>query len=429
MVFKKKNKNSLVLGIILVCLGVLLNKWIIEATIVPDKIVESFFKNILIVIFQIIFITSGIFILIKQPNIKFPSRANIIVSVLSIFFTFLLLEISARVWLRYFATKEQCNTYVLFADIKNKNYLWTPHHYLNYLPTSNLKRGKTLHNSLGYRDKEFSKNKPGNTFRIVVLGDSCVYCTEIEDNEKTFTAQLGRMLKKTYVHENVEVINAGVAGYSSWEMLINLEFRVLDIKPDLLIIYIGPNDARSRFVIPSAYQGDNSGYRKQWAIPNIWFWEHSCLLRIISRRIGITHQVGLDTFINAAPTWDSEKHSLSELEEILRANPPVYLQRNLINIIAIAKENKIKIMLATLATSPHFNDYASAQEYQQCFKENNNVVKETANIYRIPLFDFANVMSKDRKYWADGRHVNEEGAILQAGLFSGFLQENKLIRR
>ena len=49
-------------------------------------------------------------------------------------------------------------------------------------------------------------------------------------------------------------------------------------------------------------------------------------------------------------------------------------------------------------------------------------VKEVANSYGTYLFDFAAVMPQDRKYWSDGRHVNEAGALLKAELFADFIR-------
>lgn len=122
----------------------------------------------------------------------------------------------------------------------------------------------------------------------------------VEDNDKTFPYQLERILRGDYGNNNVEVINAGVGGYDSWESLINLQFRVLDIDPDLIIVYHGTNDVHTRLVLPDAYQGDNSGRRKQWNPPSISFIEYSLLLRIASRKLGIMNQVSLEDFVNAS---------------------------------------------------------------------------------------------------------------------------------
>jgi hypothetical protein len=56
-------------------------------------------------------------------------------------------------------------------------------------------------------------------------------------------------------------------------------------------------------------------------------------------------------------------------------------------------------------------------------------VKEVAQKNHIPLFDFAAVMPQDAKYWADGRHVNEFGALEKAILFAEFIDSQGLIQK
>lgn len=346
-------------------------------------------------------------------------------------------EISSRIWLRYLATPGQYRRYALYTEIYNKDYQWTPHHYLNYYPTPGYRKGLLFHNSMGYRGREFPLKKPNGVFRIVALGGSSTYAIKINDNEKTFTAWLERLLRDRYGYKNVEVINAGVGGYDSWESLINLEFRVLDIDPNLVIVYLGTNDVHARLVMPSSYRGDNSGKRKQWRGPPILPWERSCFLRVLIRKIGyvfnkprLTRRVGLESFV-CAPTikysWSNQSND--KILEVLKKNPPVYFRRNLRNMIAIAKEHNINIMFATWAHSPYFGDYASTTQYRQGFKENNEVVKGVANNHKMPLFDFAAVMPKEKKYWFDGRHVNEEGTKKKAELFADFIHKNGLITK
>jgi lysophospholipase L1-like esterase len=427
-------KKSAYVGVALIAIGILFNKSFIEATIIPDQHLELPRYVAFIYIFQFLAIAAGTFLLIKRPSIRLPNKTEFSLLIFSIFLTIFLLEIGARLWLNYLATPDQYDRYVLFTSIESKDFAWTPHHYLNYYPTPNYRKGRTFHNSLGYRNNEFSLDKPSSVYRIVALGGSTTYDIRIEDNEKTFTAQLEKLLKEEYGYQNVEVINAGVPGYNSWEILINLEFRILDLNPDLVIIYEGTNDVHARLVEPSAYRGDNSGRRQQWWTPPVALWEHSTLLRILSRITNFRRQVSVDDFVSASSylSWPYE-FRLSETGidpvEILKKNPPNYFQRNLGNMIAIAQEHDIKIMFATWAYSPYLNDYASLVYYQQGFWENNEVVKEVANSHHIPLFDYAEIMPQDKQYWADGRHVNEAGALAKAGLFAEFIHTQGLIKQ
>ena len=420
-----KRKEPIYLGIFLIVAGVGLKR-LIELTLVSDMRIELPLYLALIYAVQLLAIVSGVILLIKQPAIKFPRKTELILPVFSILLTFSFLEIGARLWLNYLATPAQYDRYVLFTSIDPKEFAWTPHQYLVYYPTPNYVKGQTFHNSLGYRNDEFTVEKPSNVFRIVALGGSSTYDVRIEDNEKTFTAQLEKLLTEEYGYQNVEVINAGVPGYNSWEILINLEFRVLDLDPDLVIIYEGTNDVHARLVEPSAYRGDNSGRRQPWHLPPVSPWEHSALLRIMSRMMNFTRQVSVDDFASS-PTflsWPFEyrlDEDGADPKDILEKNPPIYFQRNLENMFAIAKENGIEILFSTWAYSPYLNDYASKDYYQQGFQENNDIVKKVANGHHVPLFDFAAVMPQDARYWADGRHVNEAGALEKATLFAEFI--------
>jgi lysophospholipase L1-like esterase len=426
-------KEPFYLGMVLIAAGILL-RWLIERTLVSDGSIESSSYGNLIFAFQFLAIAFGIFLVIRQPLIGLPKKSDFALLLFSTLLTFFLLEIVARVWLNYLATPDQYDRYVLFTSIDLQDYAWTPHPYLSYYPTPNFKKGLTSHNSLGYRNYEFPLKKPDGVFRIVALGGSSTYDVSIKDNQKTFTAQLERLLNEEYGYQNIQVINAGVPGHNSWEILGNLEFRVLDLDPDLVIIYEGVNDVHARLVVPSAYRGDDLGRRRAWQVPHVALWEHSALLRIVSRAMNITRQVSVDDFASA-PTyvsWPFESR-LQEFDldpaEVLKENPPIYFRRNLENMIAIAKEHNVQILFSTWAYSPHLHDYASEGYYQQGFRENNDVVKDIATSHDIPLFDFASVMPQDAKYWADGRHVNEAGALVKARLFAEFIDTQGLIEK
>jgi lysophospholipase L1-like esterase len=429
--FTIQRKQPVYVGIILIAVGILL-KWFIVRILVADMQIESAFYNALIFVAQLLAIAVGIFLVIRQPAIRLPKKSEIALVLFSTFLTFFLLEVVARVWLSNMATPEQYDRFVLFTNLDASEYAFAPHPYLAYYPNPNYTNGQTSHNSLGYRSDEFPLEKPDGVFRIVALGGSSTYDVSIESNEDIFTAQLEKRLKEEYGYEDVQVINAGVPGYNSWEILVNLEFRVLDLDPDLVIIYEGTNDVHARMVVPSAYRGDDLGRRMAWQVPSVAWWEHSTLLRIASRALNRTRQVSIDDFVSA-PTYVSWPYE-SRLEEdnldpvqVLKENPPIYFQRNLENMIAIVQAHDVQILFSTWAHSPYLNDYASKDYYQAAFKEHNDVVKAVASDWKIPVFDFAAVMPQEAIYWADGRHVNESGALIKARLFAQYIHDHGLI--
>lgn len=427
-----RNKQSFYAGAVLLVIGILFNKFFIEALFIADHRIESSAYIAAIYIFQALAIAVGAFLLIRQPEIKLPKRSEVALVLFSTLLTFVLLEVVARVWLNYMATPEQYDRFVLFTDLDASEYAFAPHPYLSYYPNPNYHRGQTSHNSLGYRGDEFPLEKPVGVFRIVALGGSSTYDVSIESNADIFTAQLEQRLREEYGYENVQVINAGVPGYNSWEILVNLEFRVLDLDPDLVIIYEGTNDVHARMVVPSAYRGDDFGRRASWNVPPVAWWEHSALLRIVSRALNRTRQVSIDDFVSA-PTyvsWPYEsrlKEGNLDPAEVLKENPPIYFRRNLENMIAVAQAHNVQILFSTWAHSPYLNDYASTDYYQAGFKENNDVVKAVASERDIPVFDFAAVMPQEAIYWADGRHVNEAGALIKARLYAQYIDDHGLI--
>ena len=149
--------------------------------------------------------------------------------------------------------------------------------------------------------------------------------------------------------------------------------------------------------------------------------------------MNFTRQVSVDDFVSA-PTymsWPFESRLIEDNldpAQILEANPPIYFRRNLENMIAVAKEHDVQILFSTWAHSPNLNDYAAEDYYQQGFRENNDVVKDVAGSHDIPMFDFAAVMPQEAIYWADGRHVNETGALVKAQLFAEFIDSQGLIK-
>lgn len=96
-------------------------------------------------------------------------------------------------------------------------------------------------NSLGFRDREFDFEK-GDSFRIVALGESTTMGLTLRKDDRPWPKVLEELIQnELHLQRPVEVINAGVAGYSLRESLIHLKKDVLPLKPDMIISYHGYN--------------------------------------------------------------------------------------------------------------------------------------------------------------------------------------------
>jgi lysophospholipase L1-like esterase len=100
------------------------------------------------------------------------------------------------------------------------------------------------------RNEEIIVPKPDGTYRIIVLGDSITEGPGV-GLEDTFAKLLERSLRAAYPARPVEVINAGTGDYSTEQERIWLQERGLKYEPDLVILDIYLNDART-FTRPPA---------------------------------------------------------------------------------------------------------------------------------------------------------------------------------
>ncbi len=140
----------------------------------------------------------------------------IIIFIGTIFISLAFCEIIARV----FHLSRTYNSYPSFVNRKDT---------LDYSPQKNLH---------GWRDREFTKDKKINTFRIACIGDSVTEGYRIA-LENTFPKTLERMLKKASYE--AEVMNLGKSRNTTSDNLVAVE-AVMEFNPDLIIFQFGMND-------------------------------------------------------------------------------------------------------------------------------------------------------------------------------------------
>lgn len=95
-------------------------------------------------------------------------------------------------------------------------------------------------NADGLRDRDHPRDKPANTFRIAILGDSYMEAMSVRLTEM-FAVQLEQQMQACASPMHVEVINFGVAGYGTAQELLTFERTAAAYQPDLVLtaIYFG----------------------------------------------------------------------------------------------------------------------------------------------------------------------------------------------
>jgi len=125
-------------------------------------------------------------------------------------------------------------------------------------------------NHLGLRGAEVTVEKPKDTRRVLMLGDSFTMGKGVQDDE-TFAVLVEKMLQTSLTSCNggkVEVLNAGVDSYAPILELLYLKRDLARLSPDLVILNLDHSD----LVQESAYrhQAVRDAEGEITAVPQVW---------------------------------------------------------------------------------------------------------------------------------------------------------------
>ena len=205
-------------------------------------------------------------------------------------------------------------------------------------------------NSRGFRGAEFDITKPPSRLRIVCLGDSWTFGANVGQSQ-TYPKQLQNLFDRAFRAADVEVLNLGVLGYSSFQGLELLRRQALALHPDAVVIGFGMNDSKV------------SGYRdKDLPRPRTLspirrlaeFFARSEVYRFL-RYIALSVRYAptpLGERIKAADARDAESTSraagtpdgYAKLEQWTRVSLPDY-ERNLTDMIALSKSHGATVVV------------------------------------------------------------------------------------
>lgn len=117
-------------------------------------------------------------------------------------------------------------------------------------------------NAQGFRGEDFAPTKAPGTLRVAVLGDSSTFGWGVEHFE-TYPERLASALatRLGIDRAQLEVLNLGVPGYSSFQGRVLLERTALPLAPDLVIWSYLSNDGAMTGVSDAATYAERQGAR------------------------------------------------------------------------------------------------------------------------------------------------------------------------
>lgn len=150
------------------------------------------------------------------------------------------------------AAEAGIRVYHLTCD--RQRFVWLPDRFLGYVHSSNNRfkhhytegtRVIVAHrtNTFGLLGEDIRQKKGKGTFRILVLGDSFTEAIQVPDDQN-FCGRLQSLLNglpgKPY--EKIEVLNAGVSGYSPLSYYLTYTRELSRLEPDLILVQLFAND-------------------------------------------------------------------------------------------------------------------------------------------------------------------------------------------
>lgn len=316
-------------------------------------------------------------------------------------------------------------------------------------------------NSNGFRDQERTFEKRTDTVRIAVLGNSWTEALQVP-LEKTYESVLEKKLtgSSCFAGRRVEVLNFGVAGYSTAQELLTIQQEVWKYHPDVVILafYAARDIANNVRELNNAtnpeqspyfvYRGGklvlDDGFRttpalqpRQMVLQNIRYQagQHVRLLQAISA----IQRLGKIRLAMAAAREKAEKAGVENLEYSIYAPPLQPFLRTAWNVtenLLVLMRDEVKghgaeFRIVTLATRPQaIPDRAKRAELMRKLGVENlsyadDRIRELGAREGIPVTNLAPALSAyaeahnlylngfNSKNWGSG-HWNETGHQLAA---------------
>lgn len=118
-------------------------------------------------------------------------------------------------------------------------------------------------NAAGFRDYNYTVEKPSGVFRVVMLGDSFVFGWGVE-LEDTLPKKLEDILNEGKTSYSYQVLNFGFPGLGTEEEVEMLKLRAVRYDPDMVIILFLPDDFSNESIVRDLYEAKIAEYLQKY---------------------------------------------------------------------------------------------------------------------------------------------------------------------
>lgn len=328
-------------------------------------------------------------------------------------------------------------SYVIQETISLEDFMITDHPYLPFVLKEQFKKSKLMRANypLSSKNEYFFPKIGTNNIGVINGPDGC---KNVEmKTSKIRVVCLGASTTGNYIQEgdNVysypnlleenlniekpgayEVINAGIGGYNSADILIFYLLRIQDLKPDIVILYHGYNDIRH--YLSNGFKSDyshsmvnfaakKSVYKINKYFPSIkisWINFLMNKLPFINVRNSLLKQIYSGRFdINLDPTIGLETY-----------------RRNITNLVQSIKNSGSRVILSSFCHYSHssISKSQSNKTYDKIVKRENKITYNISKSENCEYLDVSSMILKNNHYFVDSIHFSPEGMKLLAKALS-----------
>ncbi len=276
--------------------------------------------------------------------------------------------------------------------VKDKHQLWIPVPFL--------------------KDR-YTVEKPAGVTRIAALGCSCTQgCA---DTKQSYPEHMEDILNAQSPHR-YQVINAGVAGYSSFQGLQNLKYTVARYKPDLVTIFFGWNDhwlantPDKDVKMKADWQIDLINFLEKFKTYQAYHWLIARMKKASSRNPRQTFRVPLEEY----------GKNLNSMVDFCQAH-------GIQPVLITAPFERSQFRVNWFFPFPP----EALEKTQEAY---NAMVRQVGTTRQVPVIDLGTAFSRLQQkhfpsFFSDGIHFSKVGCRLVAGLIVQRLQELGLAQK
>lgn len=266
-------------------------------------------------------------------------------------------------------------------------------------------------NFFGLRNKEFSEKKPEGVLRIICLGNSNTFGWK-QKEEDAYPQQLQKLFDANRPELKLEVINAGITGYSSYQGKIFLREKILKLQPDLVTVNYGWND-----LLPAKFGIQD----KEQKLPPQWVLD---IQNLFSRTT--LYQVLKSLWVGSFAKREGIKKGAA------RVSLPDF-QQNLIEIERTCRENGVPVVFLTnpIASIEAFWGPGKTSKVHILNKAYNDAIIGLSDTHNFYVLDVTALFLHRADLYDNGKtdfiHYNALGHKLVAQILYEYLLANGLV--